>query len=60
MAKSSKTEVSRRQALMDRRDPDNVPGDPIELPAGTYKPKSVSVQIQEQIAINIAKKHPGE
>ena len=59
MSKSKTPEVSRRQALMDRRDPDNVPGDPVELPAGTYKPKSVSVQIQEQIAIEIAKKHPG-
>lgn len=55
----AKNEVSRRQALMDRIDPQEDPGEPVELPAGTHQPKSVSIQIQEQIAIEIAKKHTG-
>lgn len=59
MSKTKEPEVSRRQALMDRKDPPNDPGDPVEIPAGTSRPQSVSLQIQEQIAMQIAKKQSG-
>ncbi len=53
--------VGRRRAQMDERNPGEVidPIQHVEIPIGTRKLPSVSQQIQEQIAIQIAKKQPG-
>lgn len=57
----TKTEQSRRQALMQRvNDPELLDPTPIEIPADAKQAgRSIEDQIQEQIALHLAKKHPG-
>ncbi len=56
-----KEQQSRRRSFMDAKDKGEPnPGEPLELPMGTHQPKSISNEIQQQIAIQIAKKQRGD
>ncbi len=52
--------LTRRAALNARHDGlEGDPGEPVEIPAHLRSTgKSIAMQIQEQIAIQISKKHP--
>jgi hypothetical protein len=57
---TSKQNTDRRQLLNERETDREAPGTPIELPMDAKAPgRSLEDQIQEQIAIQIAKKRPG-
>lgn len=59
MSKSEK--IIGRAVLNARRNPGEVIDPmPVEIPAGTRKLPSINQQIQEQIAIQIAKKQTGK
>lgn len=58
---STKIPTDRRAALHEKVDQGQTKhGEPVELPMGTYKPKSISQEIQEQIAIHTSKKPSGQ
>lgn len=59
---TGKEQFSRRRSFQDAVDPGDItdPGEPIEVPLGSYKPDGISDEIQRQIAIEIAKKGMGE